>query len=195
MNKKIIAKEYWEKRYRSGRTSGMGSYGKNGKRKTEIVNNYIKKYSIKSILDLGCGDGNQTKMLKGFEKYVGYDISEYVIELCSIKFSDNNAIKFYTDINKLPTAELCLSLDVIYHILDEVDFVKHMSLLFTKSTKYVLIFSTECTGKLNKYILHHKFKDYIKMHHSDFELIEIINGATKYSTAFYLYKKITKNKT
>ena len=51
--------EYWENRYKNNETSGDGSYGKLALFKSSIINNFIKDYNIKSILDLGCGDGNQ----------------------------------------------------------------------------------------------------------------------------------------
>jgi hypothetical protein len=72
---------FWEERYKTGGNSGAGSYGEYAVYKAQIINDYIIKYNIKTISDFGCGDGNQISLLKGFESYMGHDISSYALYL------------------------------------------------------------------------------------------------------------------
>lgn len=132
---------YWNDRYKSGGNSGLGSYGDYAKHKADVINGIISKYKIETISDFGCGDGNQISLMSGYTNYSGFDISEYVIDSCRERFK-GMPMAFYSDILKLPSADLCLSLDVLYHILDEKDYILYLEQLFTKSNKYVLIFSS-----------------------------------------------------
>lgn len=189
----IFTKErdnYWENRYVSGLDSGRGSYGKSANHKATMINNYIINHDIKSISDFGCGDGNQIGLLKGFENYCGFDISPYIIDVCKQKFIDNSKMTFCTKINDLPESELCLSLDVLYHIIDEKDYENYLFQLFNKSKKYVLIFSTNHQEKtISSYILHRKFTDWVDTHCKDFVLVEELENSLKSSAKFYLYKR------
>jgi hypothetical protein len=50
--------DYWENRYKNGGNSGEGSYALKAEYKANVLNNYIQKLNIKSIIEFGCGDGN-----------------------------------------------------------------------------------------------------------------------------------------
>ena len=52
------SREYWEQRYSMGGTSGAGSYDKLAEFKVEVINSFMKKYQISSVIEFGCGDGN-----------------------------------------------------------------------------------------------------------------------------------------
>lgn len=183
---------FWEERYKSGGNSGAGSYGEYAIYKAQIINNYILKYDIKTISDFGCGDGNQISLIKGFEEYMGYDISSYALYLCVKKFSGNTKMHFCSLISDLQEADLCLSLDVLYHIIDEKEFEYHLSQLFGKSKKYVLIFSSNFDGNkvVANYIQHRKFTDWINKYYKNFKLVEELENFLQTSAKFYLYKKI-----
>lgn len=184
---------FWEERYKSGGNSGAGSYGEYAVYKAQIINDYISKYEIKIISDFGCGDGNQISLLKGFDEYMGYDISSYALYLCHEKFKNNKKMNFCSLITDLPEADMCLSLDVLYHIIDENEFEYHLSQLFGKSKKYVLIFSSNFTDKevIVNYIRHRKFTDWVDKYYKDFALIEEINNFLLTSAKFYLYERKT----
>jgi 2-polyprenyl-3-methyl-5-hydroxy-6-metoxy-1,4-benzoquinol methylase len=186
---------YWENRYKSGGNSGSGSYNEDAKHKADVINDYINKYDIKTISDFGCGDGNQISLFLGFENYAGFDISEYIINANKIKFLNNSKMSFCNSIEELPESDLCLSLDVIYHIVDLNIYNNYMSKLFSKSKKYVLIFSTNFNSTpenktSNNYCFHHKFTDWIESNRTDFIFIEEIDNYLKTSAKFYLYQKI-----
>jgi len=182
---------FWNDRYKSGGNSGLGSYGKCANGKASVINNYIKKYNIKTISDFGCGDGNQISLLEGYENYCGYDISPYIIDACKNKFENNKFMTFTNNVNEIPNAELTLSLDVLYHLVNICDFELYLSQLFDKSKKYVLIFSSnhDRNSGIN-HIYHRKFTDWVDKHHTKFKLIEEINNFYDTSAQFYLYKNI-----
>ena len=182
---------YWDNKYSGGGNSGKGSYGKYAEYKAKIINYYIEKYNIKTISDLGCGDGHQMSLISGYEKYVGYDISPHILSVCEKKFNKNKKISFCSEMSDLPEADLCLSLDVIYHLVDDDDYEYYMSNLFNKSKKYVLIFSTnqdENDHRLKHFIYHRKFTDWVD-EHTGFKLIEETYSEMKISARFFLYEK------
>ncbi len=55
------SESYWDQRYLSRGNSGVGSYGKFAEFKAEIVNDFVRENGIMSIVEYGCGDGNQLK--------------------------------------------------------------------------------------------------------------------------------------
>ena len=58
-NKFPGSRDYWEQRYSSGSNSGDGSRGKLAEFKAEIINSLVKDKKIESVIEFGCGDGNQ----------------------------------------------------------------------------------------------------------------------------------------
>ena len=51
---------YWRERYRSCRNSGRGSYGRLAVYKAHEVNWLVHRKKIRSVIDLGSGDGANT---------------------------------------------------------------------------------------------------------------------------------------
>jgi 2-polyprenyl-3-methyl-5-hydroxy-6-metoxy-1,4-benzoquinol methylase len=182
---------FWEERYIAGGNSGAGSYGEYAIHKAEVINNYVSKYDIKTISDFGCGDGNQISLLNGYESYMGYDVASYALFLCQKKFSGNTKMHFCSLMSDLPKADLCLSLDVLYHIIDEKEFEKYLLCLFEKSKKFVLIFSSNHKNNnhdAGNYIKHRKFTEWIN-ENVDFKLVEVIDNDLETSAKFYLYER------
>lgn len=181
-------KEYWDDRYRNGGNSGRGSYNEHYEFKTNIINNIIDKYNIKSITDFGCGDGNQIDGLK-INKYFGLDISEESIKLCQNKFLVDNSktFKMYENETSIESSDLTMSLDVIYHIFEDDLFEKYMDDLVKYSNEFILIYSSNFDdGEWYQHVRHRKFD--VKLT-SVAELIEYIpNILPDCSADFYLYK-------
>lgn len=183
--------KYWEDRYITGGNSGLGSYGEYAKHKADVINNYIKKLNIKTISDFGCGDGNQISLIYGYEKYVGFDVSKHIVSLCDEKFKNIENMSFINTINDLPESDLCLSLDVIYHIIDENEYQEYLKQLFNKSKKYVLIFSSNHENdSIVNHIYHRVFTKWVNDNINNFKFIEEINNNLKTSAKFFLFEKI-----
>ena len=189
---KINMENFWEIRYKSGGNSGSDSYGESADHKASVINNYINKFGIKTVSDFGCGDGNQISLLNGFEEYMGYDISSYALYLCHEKFKGNKKMNFCSLISDLPQADLCLSLDVIYHIISQEEYEKYMTILFNKSNRFVLIFSSNHSNNNHDatHIFHRKFTNWIDENRKDFKLIEEVDNLLLSSAKFFLYEKI-----
>lgn len=167
---------YWIDRYRSGGNSGAGSYDDLASFKAKVINTFIKNNSIKSVVEFGCGDGNQLSLFI-IEKYIGYDVSPDAVELCRRKFKDDSTKEFFllnqfTDLQ----VDLTLSLDVLYHLTEDNIYEDYMDRLFASSLNHVIIYSsnTEQSEKEVPHVRARKFTDWIEENRPDFELLQHI---------------------
>jgi len=135
--------QYWRDRYKIGRDSGSGSYNFLARFKADIINNFVEKEAILSVAEYGCGDGNQLQYFK-FHDYVGYDVSSVVIDKCKSKFANDSAKRFFllSEHLEIKKVDLTLSLDVIYHLVEDEIFETYMAILFDSSRKFVIIYSS-----------------------------------------------------
>jgi hypothetical protein len=53
---------FWENNYQKGGDSGSGSYDQLAIFKADIINSFIKQNNIKTVIEFGCGDGNQLSL-------------------------------------------------------------------------------------------------------------------------------------
>lgn len=168
---------YWEKRYRSNDNSGPGSYGRLADFKAEILNDFVKQNDIQTIAEFGSGDGNQLE-LSSYPSYVGIDVSQTALDLCEDKFGDDPTKEFLlynTKDSNAVKAELVMSLDVIYHLVEDEVFENYMTALFNASTKYVIIYSSNYDEVLAKHVKCRKFTSWIDQHVADqWSLVETI---------------------
>jgi protein O-GlcNAc transferase len=51
-----------EKRYEMNGNSGAGSYGRLANFKAEVINEFVKIRLVKTVIELGMGDGNQLQL-------------------------------------------------------------------------------------------------------------------------------------
>src|SRR5215207_6091130 len=56
------SEDYWITRYATGGNSGAGSYNKLAEYKAEVLNDFVKRHNVESVIEYGCGDGNQLKL-------------------------------------------------------------------------------------------------------------------------------------
>ena len=107
---------YWINRYDSGGNSGDGSYNKLAEFKAEIINEFLRQNDIDSVIEFGCGDGNQLRLIN-YPSYVGYDISPKAISKCREIFKNDHSKRFKIagdydkDIAELTLSRRHLSLD------------------------------------------------------------------------------------
>ena len=142
-------------------------------------------------MDFGCGDCNQLKYidLENVD-YSGIDVSKHLIDKLKLDFEEHD---FHTheEIDDISNKKLTMSIDVIYHLVNDNIYHEYMVNLFNKSNNYVLVYSTDINDKGNgSHVKHRKFTDFVRDNHKDFELIEIIKNETELNVDFYLFKKI-----
>jgi len=174
---------YWEKRYRKGQTSGVGSYGKFAEFKAKVLNEFTVKQNIQSVVEFGCGDGNQLSLLN-FKQYTGLDVSAKAIEICSEKFSSDTSKTFvlytpnaFDNSRDIPQCDAALSLDVIFHLVEDEIFHKYMCHLFDAARKYVIIYSTNKESKSHSpHYRQRKFTDWIDQNKTNWKLVEKIEN-------------------
>lgn len=139
---------YWENRYQKRGNSGSGSYGRLAQYKAEVLNNFIIEKKINTVIEFGCGDGNQLSLME-YPKYIGFDVSKTAVILCKDRFSGDQSKSFFiydslcfVDNQKIFFADLTISLDVIFHIIEDDIFTEYMSSLFSSSRKWVIIYAS-----------------------------------------------------
>jgi DNA-binding transcriptional ArsR family regulator len=169
----LATKSYWESRYRAGGNSGAGSYGRFALYKAGFLNRFVARHRISSVAELGCGDGEQLKH-SVYPVYTGYDIAEAAIDLCRTKFAGDSTKTFHclTDVRTLEPADLCLSLDVIYHLLDDTLFQDHLESLFRIAHRYAIIYGNGCVRPYNAgHVRLRNFSEAIRLRHPDWTLV------------------------
>ncbi len=158
------SKEYWESRYEKGGNSGVGSYGKFAQFKAETINAFVRSHAVRSIIEFGCGDGNQLS-LSEYPDYLGLDVSENVISLCRRRFCADPHKRFMQmEEYAGESAELALSLDVIYHLVEDETFEAYMKALFHASMHYVILYSSDTddnAGCAGTHVRHRRFTKWI----------------------------------
>jgi SAM-dependent methyltransferase len=201
-NLAFSSKNYWEKRYKGMGTSGAGSYGRLAQFKSEVINNFILEHDVHTVLEFGCGDGNQL-LLANYPSYRGVDVSRTAIELCRNKFSSDLKKQFcLLSDYKLVLADLTLSLDVIYHLVEDRIYLEHMHYLFDSSNKYVIIYSSN-HDDLNYDGTHERHRNltrWVEQYRRDFKLTNIIKNRYPFSDKnpndtshadFYFFERAT----
>lgn len=154
---KYQEKNYWNKRYSSGRTSGGGSEGQEGLWKVEKVIKTARKYKAHSILDFGCGDGQIAYQLLSKltrVEYLGLDISQYIIEKNLERAKGLKKVNFlHQDLSssfEVEKHDMSICLDVLFHLSSQN---KHNKVIanFFDSFKKVGILSCWNDSILKKY--------------------------------------------
>jgi SAM-dependent methyltransferase len=158
---------YWEQRYRQGGTSGSGSFGRLAEFKAETLNGFVARMGIQSVIEFGCGDGAQLA-LAGYPRYVGIDVAEPSISACRQRFVADATKSFYLA-SQLPADlgrfDLVLSLDVIYHLVEDEVFGAYMRSLFANAGRFVVIYSSNKVEPSDApHVRHRLFTHWIEVH-------------------------------
>lgn len=98
--------------------------------------------------------------------------------MCNKKFSKDNS-KTFKLLNEYDgqTAQLTLSLDVIYHLIEDEIFDSYMRRLFMSSERFVIIYSSNTSSNKEEqasHVKHRKFTTWIEQNESSWELYQYI---------------------
>ncbi len=189
--------DYWIQRYNSGGNSGSGSYNQLAEFKAEIINDFMRNNDITTVIEYGCGDGNQLKFAE-YPSYIGFDVSPKAIALCEDIFQNDKtkSFKLMTDYNG-ETAQLTLSLDVIYHLIEDDIHDFYMKRLFDSSERFVIIYSSNYDEVQRFHEKRRQFTKWVETNISHWNLILHIPNRFPYKNSdvegslsdFYIYEK------
>ena len=192
------SKVYWVRRYAQGGISGAGRYREF---KAKILNDFVKHHGITTVIEYGCGDGNQLKLGK-YPSYIGFDVSKEAINRCKRIFHSDTSKEFKLmreyDAER---AELTLSLDVVYHLIEDAVFHSYMDRLFSSSDRFVIIYSTNTNVQPKNralHVKHRKFTDWVEANAINWALKQRIDSARYFSSRigkerfrdFFVYEKV-----
>lgn len=194
------SRNYWESHYAAGGTSGAGSYGRLARFKAEVLNAFVEEQGIRSVVEFGCGDGNQLSLAR-YPSYLGFDVSPSAVARCRQRFAGDTTKQFRVlSEDRGETAELALSLDVLYHLVEDDVFETHLRRLFAAATRFAVIYSTNTDQPDARPVPHMRnrlFTAWVERCAPDWELIRQVpnpwppsEGKDEESAAdFFLYRR------
>jgi hypothetical protein len=189
--KYVDSREYWINRYKSFLGAGVNFDPPKDKvfqYKIDVVNQVLTDYNINSVIEFGCGLGWIADSVE--MEYSGVDVSPEAIYMCKRDLGNRKNLRFglYPDaLKKMDPKEATMSLDVIYHLLEDKVYEEYMNNLFGYATKLVIVHSSNTTEQYEggaKHVMHRKFSDYVNDNLTDWKLDKII------PTKFPYYKGI-----
>ena len=189
---------YWEKRYRRGKTSGGGSYGENAQFKANFLNAFVAEHGVRRVIELGCGDGAQLS-LASYPDYVGVDVAPTAVRKCRERFARTPNRRFFHSSDRAAwagfAAELALSLDVVYHLVEDEVFEAYMRDLFDVAGRYVIIYSwNEETGPNYRdtgavHMRRRRFTEWVRANADRWRLTEVAPNRNQLLPSFYVYAR------
>lgn len=118
-------------------------------------------------MEFGCGDGNQLSLAR-YPRYTGFDISEHALQRCRKMYASDPTKDFYpVEQWNGQQAELALSLDVLYHLIEDAVFEQYMETLFSAANRFVIIYASndeklnQLLGSHVKHVRHRKFTQWV----------------------------------
>jgi hypothetical protein len=191
---------YWEQRYTAGGDSGVGSYAHFAEFKADVLNGFVATHQVQSVIEFGCGDGNQLSLAK-YPVYCGFEVSATAIARCRelFKSDPHKSFRLMTEYER-EDADLALSLDVIFHLVEDNVFEQYMRTLFEASSRYVIIYASDSDdnrGYEGTHVRHRKFTRWIQENLPTWSLVEHLPNRYPYRgdylkgsfAEFFIYKK------
>jgi len=158
------SQRYWIERYATGRNSGPGSYGELAEFKAEVLNDFVRTHDVKSVIEFGCGDGNQLR-LASYPRYAGLDVSPQAVARCRETFRCDPTKTFkHVDDYAGERADLALSLDVVFHLVEDKVFAAYMTRLFASAERFVIVYSSNTDERppgTAPHVRHRKFTRWV----------------------------------
>jgi SAM-dependent methyltransferase len=190
--------DYWEGRYASGGNSGAGSYGRQAEWKADIVNRWVADLQVTSVIDLGCGDGNQLGLAE-YPRYLGLDPSASAVRRCIERFADDPTKSFMAydpEVTHDPAGwlrgDMALSMEVIFHLVEQELFEDYMARLFASAEQFVVICSNDTHGT-NKasHERHRSFTEWVSTNQPEWKLDQRVDppADVDLQSSMFLYRR------
>lgn len=193
--------EYWKRRYEKGGGSGAGSYNELAEFKANVLNSFVQENNIETVIEYGCGDGNQLQLAE-YPSYIGFDVSPVATSCCNKIFSNDKTKHFkLMDEYAGEIAQLTLSLDVIYHLIEDNIFIEYMGRLFSSSKRFVIIYSSNTDDNRDnraRHVKHRQFSVWIEKTQPQWKLLRYIKNKYPYTgnnkkgsmSDFFIYERV-----
>ncbi len=191
---------FWEQRYANGGTSGPGSYGTLAEAKAAFLNAFVREQGVRSVIEFGCGDGHQLS-LATYPRYVGLDVSRSAIGLCERRFAGDLTKSFFlydgtcfVDRGRVFTADLAISLDVIYHLTEDFVFETYLRHLFAAGKRFVVAYATNTDmSSAAPHVRHRRFTRWVDTHCPQWRLAQVTRGPSTGAgrADFFAYERLT----
>jgi SAM-dependent methyltransferase len=188
---------YWEGRYAAGGTSGPGSYVLQARYKADFLNHFVAENRITSVLELGCGDGNQLALAE-YPRYLGLDVAASAVRRCIESFAHDPSKSFVTcdvrafaDRARFLHADLGLSLDVIFHLVEDEVFEAYLQALFGAADRFVVIYATDREARdLGRHVKWRTFTPWIERNVRGWELLRVEPAPVAEYQDFHVFRRV-----
>jgi SAM-dependent methyltransferase len=200
--------EYWEQRYARGGNSGAGSRGSHAEFKASVLNKLVAEQGIDSVIEFGCGDGEQLALAE-YPRYLGFDVSPTTLSHTMAKFAEDPTKSFalydperYSDRAGMITADLVLSLDVIFHLTEDDVYELHLEHVFGAARRHVVLYTSDAddpdlTGEFAPHMRQHPVLRDVAKHYPEWRLRERIENPRPWTpedqdgsiSDFYIYER------
>lgn len=143
--------DYWFHRHRRGagrrefEADGRGSAGHLRAYKAAFVNAMARKYDCRTAIDLGCGSA-WLYGLTSFDEYTGFDISPSAIWRAYLEHGCPKNAEFHIfdpERTELRRADVAVSLDVVYHITEEVDLWAYLAAMCEAARRLIVVYAAD----------------------------------------------------
>ena len=130
-------RRYWNRRYKRNLGSGSGSRGALAQYKVEFINDIFERLEVGSCLDFGAGDGFVASGLQARQLEVT-DISKVARKQLSTEYGLRVVHPFCLNLKRY---DMVISLDVLFHITSQKEFLRYMRKMTAMADRYILIYS------------------------------------------------------
>ena len=78
------------------------------------------------------------------------------------------------------SAELALSIDVVYHLVEDAVFQQHMRLVFDAARRFAIVYSSDVDLGVESvsHVRHRQFTDWVRANRPDFRLVQRVADTT-----------------
>jgi cyclopropane fatty-acyl-phospholipid synthase-like methyltransferase len=187
---------YWESRYLAGGTSGAGSYGAQAEYKASFLNAFVKDNDVRTVVEFGCGDGNQLR-LAAYPSYLGLDVSRTAVGMCIEAFQQDESKSFlyyepsaFSDPARFVHGDLVLSLDVVYHLIEDEVYDAYMRGLFAAADRFVIVYATDTERRVAApHVRHRAFTEWVATHATQWRIAHVEPAPLAAYQTFYVFAR------
>jgi predicted O-methyltransferase YrrM len=174
----FVSSDYWEQRYKGKGNSGGGSYNRLSEFKAKVLNDFVSSNGVGTIIEFGSGDGSQL-LLAEYPKYIGVDVSKTAIQSTRETFKEdvNKRFVHFDELENEEQADLSISLDVVYHLVEDAVYEDYMRRLFDAAIKFVIVYSSNTDQRPDSvHVKHRQFTDWVERNRPDFKLTSVLKN-------------------